>query len=351
MESSIRTLFVKQHLDLLGPRTSFKFNSGIELELLKAFQGKISLFELLLFYKADVLVVPTRVAAPWLKTLMNKPGYTQTMEETTTNIVDIYNVDLSEYDLVITHDPFLTEVKQLKERFPNTIFAYILAEHSSYQMHEIGIDYDLFLDHTLNSVDKISRLPQAINFLFPRVPKQIRNMFPFERKSIFLDYRSIGHLISGGSNNVSLELEDVNSFLSNLKFSLPIEGISKTSLQPYMFNTFNENDSIEYYSKLCRTKYFITIANRVGQAAFDAASSGCLIIGTDKSDLHKMLCHEELLMTGNITLEDLYLKINYIESNQDLQKDALKHQENFLSLYCIQHPKKIFEEACKLKRS
>ena len=36
-------------------------------------------------------------------------------------------------------------------------------------------------------------------------------------------------------------------------------------------------DSIEYYSKLTRSKYFITIANRVGQAAFDAASSGALV--------------------------------------------------------------------------
>lgn len=351
MENNLRTLFVKQHLDLLGPRTSFKFDTGIELELLKAFQGKVSLYELLLFFKADVLVTPTRVAAPWLKTLMDKPGYTQEMESTTSNIIDITEVDLSEYDLVITHDPIILEIEKLKERFPSTVFAYILAEHSSWQMHEFGINYDLFLDHTLNSVDDVVRLPQSINFLFPRVPHKLREMFPYKRESIFIDYRSVGHFISGGNNNVALDYDKAQQYLNTLNFSLPIEPLSKTSLQPYMFNSLKENDSIEYYSKLSRSKYFVTIANRVGQAAFDAASSGALVIGTEKSELHSKLCHQDALMKGNFSVEDVALKVKQFEEHPIRYQEALKHQEDFVSLYCIDHPNKIFNQAWNLKRS
>lgn len=351
MENSLRTLFVKQHLDLLGPRTSFKFETGIELELLKAFQGKVSLYELLLFFKADVLVTPTRVAAPWLKTLMDKPGYIQEMESTTTNIVDITQVDLTEYDLVITHDPIIPEIEKLKERFPSTVFAYILAEHSSWQMHEFGVNYDLFLDHTLNSVQDVVRLPQSINFLFPRVPNKLNEMFSFKKESIFIDYRSVGHFISGGNNNVALDYDKAQDFLNKLNFPLPLEPLSKTSLQPYMFNTLKENDSIQYYSKLSRSKYFVTIANRVGQAAFDAASAGALVIGTDKSELHSRLCHDAALMNGEFSVEDVALKVKQLEKDPVIYQKALKYQENFISLHCIEHPKKIFEQAWKLKTS
>ena len=351
MENKIKTLFVKQHLDLLGPRQSFTYTPGNELNLLKSFNGKVSLFELLVFFEADFAVTPSTVAAPWLKSLVDNPGYKEHMESTTFNIIDINKIDLSVYDLVITHDSFLTNIKELKEKFPDTVFAYILAEHSSWQIHELGVNYDLFLDHTLNSVDDVVRLPQAVNCLFPRVPEFIRNTFSFDKNSIFFDYRSVGHFIDNGNNNIRLTEEQVDSFFSNLVMPLPIERISKTSLQPFMLNTFNENDSEEYYRKLGRTKYFITVANRVGQAAFDAASAGALVIGTDKSELHSKLCHPEALMKGSFTLNDVKAKIDKLQKDKTLYENAFAHQERFLYSYCIEHIKNIFKKACEIKKS
>jgi len=351
LESSIKTLFVKQHLDLLGPRQSFNFIPNMELDLLKNFPGKVSLYELLVYFKADFLITPTQFAAPWLRSLIDKPGYVESLESSTSYIIDINDTDLSSYDLVISHDPIIKDIKKLKDKYPNILFAYILAEHSSYQMHEVGIDYDLFLDHTLNSVDNIVRLPQAVNFLFPRVPDTIRSMFNVKRTSVFFDYRSAGHFISKGNNNVALTTQQVDEFISNIKLPLPIEPISKTSLEPFMFNSFNENDSVEYYRKLCRTKYFVTIANRVGQAAFDAASAGALVIGTDKSELHLKLCHPDLLMKGNFTLDDVKNIIAKLESDETKYTNALNHQENFLSLSCIKHPEEIINKAWKIKTS
>lgn len=347
MESSLRTLFVKQHLDLLGPRTSFRYADGIELNLLKAFQGKVSLFELLVYFKADFLITPTVFAAPWLGTLMKMPGYTQELENTTSNIIDIANVDLSEYDLVISHDPIIPDVARLKAMFPKTIFAYILAEHSSWQMHELGMDYDLFLDHTYNSVDEIVRLPQSLNFVFPRVPEKINEMFPPSRESIFLDYRSIGYFISGGSNNVKLNYEETDRFISSLDFSLPVERLSKTSLEPYMFNTYRENDSVEYYKKLSRAKYFVSIANRVGQAAFDAASAGALVIGTKLSNLHCLLCDDTCLVEGeNININQVKDLINKIEE-ENLYEQLVEVQR--VNLVNLTSPAETLKKGLKLK--
>lgn len=347
MESTLKTLFVKQHLDLLGPRTSFGYNDGIELNILKSFQGKVSLFELLVYFKADFLVTPTKYAAPWLGTLMKMPGYVEELERTTSNIIDIGSVDLSDYDLVISHDPIIPDVGTLKSKFPNTIFAYILAEHSSWQMHELGIDYDLFLDHTYSSADNIIRLPQAFNFLFPRVPEKIREMFPPTRESIFLDYRTIGHLITNGSNNVKLDYDQTSNFISSLQFKFPIEPLSKTSLEPYMFNTFNENDSVEYYTKLSRAKYFVTIANRVGQAAFDAASAGALVIGTELSYLHTLLCDSTCLMQGEkISSSQINDLINRIEQ-EGIYDKLLEIQNSNLSK--LTSPAKMLMKGLSLK--
>ena len=353
MESKLKTLFVKQHLDLLGPRSSFNYNQSNDRDILKAFPGKVSLFELISFFEADFLISPTRVISPWMKTLMQDPDYQKELETSTTNIIDVNKVDLSKYDLVITHDPFLLEIRELKTKFPNTVFAYILAEHSSWQMHELGFDYDLYLDHTLNSVDKVVRLPQAINFLFPRVPNKIRKMFNDENTTIFFDYRTLGHFISGGSNNVALNYDEVVEYIDKVSknFPLPFEYVSQTSLKPYMFNKENENDSIKYYAKLYRSKYFVSIANRVGQAAFDAASAGALVIGTDRSALHNKLCHPIALVSGKFTEVDILNVIQKLESDKDLYDKALKHQEDFLSLSCIEHPQKIIQDACKIKRS
>ena len=350
MENNIKTLFVKQHLDLLGPRQSFKYQEGLELEILKSFPGKTSLWELLIYFKSDFLIIPTRFHSPWLTSLMDMPGYIDTLEKTTQHIMDAEGFDFSSYDLVITHDPILGPyLKDFKKKYPKTVFAYILAEHTSYQSHYWGMDYDLYLDHTLNSVDEIVRLPQSINFLFPRISSNLKKLFPTEKTNIFFDYRSIGYFISEGKNNVSLNIEEVNNFISNIDSPLPLESISETSLKPYMFNTISTNDSVEYYSKLSRSKYFVTIANRVGQAAFDAASTGTLVIGNKKSYLHNKLCYNFCLLKEPFNINDVLGLISKLESNPLLYKTALKHQQKALHSLCITHPKNIILKSLKLK--
>ena len=89
----------------------------------------------------------------------------------------------------------------------------------------------------------------------------------------------------------------------------------------------------------------------IDQAAFDAASIGSLVIGTDKSDLHRRLCHPDALMTGEFTVDDLKKKINEFETDKDKFNNAWNHQEKFLSLYCVDKPINNLKKACKIKTS
>ena len=346
----MKVLFAKQQLDLVGPRQSFAYADDHELEILRGFQGKVSLWEMLCALKADFLITPTLVQAPWLATLLAQPGYKDTMQKTTPQVINPNEFDFGAYDVVITHDSFLgLQIDALKAKFPKTVFAYLLAEHSSWQMHRIGYKYDLYLDHTLESVDDVVRLPQAVNFLFPRIPNKVRELFQQDKTSAFLDYRTLGYFIGKGSNNFLLTEDKVNKFYDKLKLNIPIERISNVSMKPFMFDQVPNNDSIEYYSKLCRTKYFFTVANRVGQAAFDAASANCIVFGNSKSKLHKLLCHPFTLMEEEIKIEHIKDAINTLENDQKLCMEILDHQNEYLYKTCVEHPINVFKKALELK--
>jgi len=336
----------------MGPRTSYRWSEGIEKSILNGITGKTSLWEMLCYFKADFFITPTKFITPLVDTMVKKPGFVDNMRATTKNVIDYNQVDFSEYDLVITHDPIITNIQEIKKKYPKTIFAYIAIEHSVWQVHRYGFYYDLYLDHTLwSEVEDVVRLPQAINFLFPRIPETIKELFPYKKESVFFDYRSIGYFVGEGSNNYGLSNEEVDNFYKKLPSNYKLEKVSELSLQSYMFNESKKNDSIEFYSKLARSRYFITVANRVGQAAFDAASAGALVIGTDKSELHRKLCHKDALMSGEFTLENVIDKLNDLENDKQKYDNALKFQENFLNYYCVEHPKKIFNQAWKIKTS
>ena len=357
MENDLKILFLKQAHDNLGPKSSYGYNENISaLELLNHFNGKTSLFETLLYYKCDFVIIPTKLVSPWLQTLLQLPNYQKYLEENTESVIEPTHINFDEYDVVITHDPILHPyINDLKDKYKNTVFSYIAVEHSSWQIHQHGFEYDLWLDHTLNSVWDISRLPQAINYIFPRTPELVQSMFNEEKESIFIDYRSYGYFISNGNNNVAITPNQIDEFNKNFNLSfieyadIPIELISETSLKPYMFVT-DANDSIEFYKKMNRAKYFVTIANRVGQSAFDAASMGCLVIGNSQSKIHKLICHSDCLMDGDFTYKDVLQLIEKIELDSDYYDMLLLNQSKNLQKYGVDYDMDMFKKAVELKR-
>ena len=66
----MKFLFLKQHMDLVGPRTSYSYNEDLKpQDLLSHFKSKTSMYETLLYYKCDFVILTTRTNSPWLQTL------------------------------------------------------------------------------------------------------------------------------------------------------------------------------------------------------------------------------------------------------------------------------------------
>jgi hypothetical protein len=353
----MRTLFIKQQHDFNGPWTSYKFEDGIEKEILSTFQAKAYLYETLLYFKADVAIIPTKLSSPWLDKFLQNNDYVNFVDANV-NGLDVTSLDLSEYDLIISHDPVLYPyIKQIKKQYPNILLAYILAEHTSWQMHQLGLDYDLYLDHTLELANDIVRLPQSVNFSFPRVPDVIRRLFNNVKDKIQWDYRSINYFVVNDilkDNNLDRDgyfasKEQVETFYNSFNTTLSIIKINDKTFVPYMLDFSNQGECIEYYNNLSQTKYFITVANRVGQASADAASAGCIVFGNKLSKTHSILCHPFTLMENEFSNQDVLDKINQLELNQALQQEILSYQDNQLKQYFIDRPKDILEKAIQLK--
>jgi hypothetical protein len=355
--NQIRTLFVKQQHDFSGPWSSYTFEEGIEKEILNTFHSKVSLYEMLLYFKADVAIIPTQINSPWLNRFLSNKEYVDFVNNNV-NGINLFELDLSKYDLIISHDPILYPyLSHIKKQYPNIILAYILAEHTSWQMHQLGLDYDLYLDHTLELANDIVRLPQSINFPFPRVPDTLRNLFNNDKDKIQYDYRSINYFVVNDllkDNNLdkdgySSTKEQVETFYNSFNTPLDIIKISDKTFVPFMFDLSNQDECVEYYNNLSKTKYFITIANRVGQAAADAASSGAIVFGNKLSKIHSMLCHPFTLMENNFNNQDVLDKINQLELDITLQQDILSYQDNQLKKYFIDRPKNILMKTLQIK--
>ena len=81
MENDLKILFLKQAHDNLGPKSSYGYNENISaLELLNHFNGKTSLFETLLYYKCDFVIIPTKLVSPWLQTTIDTDANRRPLE-------------------------------------------------------------------------------------------------------------------------------------------------------------------------------------------------------------------------------------------------------------------------------
>ena len=154
MNNDLKVLYIKQAYDSTGPFQSYGWDDDITpLDMLNEFYGKTYQFETLLYYKCDFIIIPSSVVSPWLRTKLSIDGYKEHIEQNVKVVIDPKQIDYSKYDVVITHDPILhPHIIELKNQYKNTLFTYIIAEHTSWQMHQHGFEYDLWLDHTLNSV-------------------------------------------------------------------------------------------------------------------------------------------------------------------------------------------------------
>lgn len=391
----MKTLFVKQSLDHHGPWSSFKYAKGKEDKILKLFKTKIYMFETILALEADVAIIPTtdihHKTTPWLQShLKNIPDYGLCMKQHTHGIIDEGKIDFGKYDLVISNDPCLVMIEELQKVYPNTVFAYILAEHTSFQVQQRNaVHYDLMLDHLLTStydveIQKERSIDHSlaeyelggnehlkffydmlevyyrkdsssrnINFILMRDREKIQNLFPCKVKdSIYFDFRSLSRFLGDKVNDIS----EVNKVIDKVKEKLPdyeiIHNAGHAS-KPYLFhNPPVDDEPKEYYESIARSKYFVSIDGRVGQAIGESCSLGCISLGSKISPTHKVALHEKTLFdTIPTSIDEVVDLIVEIESDEELQSKILKHQNEMIDYHFNKQIKDMFAKAIKIKRN
>ena len=124
MESTLKTLYLKQAHDSTGPFQSYAWDDSITaMDMLQQFFGKTYQFETLLYYKCDFIIIPTKQNSPWLQTKLSIDGYKKHIDENVKHVIELTKIDYGKYDVVITHDPILHPyIQQLKETYKSTLF-------------------------------------------------------------------------------------------------------------------------------------------------------------------------------------------------------------------------------------
>lgn len=324
----MKVLFLKDFRDFAGPNIPFDFEEKVFSKILNLFKGKVYLFELLIFFRADFKITDFGYYQDWIKDSNSSYSFK--------DFIQINKINFDLYDLVISHNPIKKDIlEKLKLLHPSVLFAFISAEHKYWKNHIHGLEYDLFLDHTQSSSGSLdSNYPFDINYVFSRVPEKIRTLGEKSTNNIYFDNRTLT-LLKLDEEKIDFELKK-NKTLKNFRICLP----DKRAFEDWFLLKNNLRDN--YYEKLVESAYFVSVDNRVGQAAFDAASAGSLVIGNKNSKLHNLICNDICLLEV-ISLSEVLRVITIIEEN-NLYSSLLKTQEKNLNKNVIEKDMLFFNQ-------
>ena len=324
----MKALILKDYRDFNGPNISFNFEQKNFHEILNLFKAKVSQFELLIFFRADFKITDFGYHQDWIKDSKSK-YYSE-------DFILINKINFDFYDIIITWNPIRADIlENIKLLHPNVLFAFTSSEHKYWKNHINGLGYDLFLDHTQSSLARPnSKYPFDINYIFSRVPEKIRILGEKSSDVIYFDNRTL-ILLKLNDKKINIELKK-HKYLKNFRINLP----DKRAFENWFLSKNNCRDN--YYEKLVDSAYFISVDNRVGQAAFDAASAGSLVIGNKNSKLHNLICNEICLLKV-ISLDEVLRVITIIEEN-NLYSSLFKNQEKKLNKNVIEKDMLFFNQ-------
>lgn len=286
---------------------------------------------------ADVMIV--NVGPEWYlkKYELEKKSfwlYRSQMQNNRPKIPKIRDINFSNYDIVLTSNPYIPEdiIKSCK-----TVFGYWDYINPPKLKQPCG-GYDLQLNH-LEGPDELISLPQMVFFHYPASPT-IRAKFDYiEKKEIYTDVRTL-------NENPNFQISDLS--INNMQATLPQR----------MKNGY------KYYQLLSACKYLIYIRNGhggSGQMAIELAALGSIIIGYHWAKPFALIvhpfckinptCSEKKFPFGSNGYTDInYLKsiILKIESDNLLYKEIIDYQ-NAVILKMFNNCKNILEKAISIK--
>ena len=345
----MKTAIIKQIYDAQGPWSSVKWQDTDPEKIFDIWPATITFWGIACLLKADWYVVSQgKLKSDYVTDILKNSARARIMEKYTKNVVDIKDIPLDDYDLVITLDPILEIPRPTK-----TLFAYFVPEHWD-RLYSMSLskplgNFDLFLAVMLDSQPELVKLPQSVSFPYPCDPDITRSFFQSDEKeeAVWAEWRLLCAMGMTSSWNESAEkavkrLEDL--------IKIPVRYKGNFNKTPFgISDPPSWRDAVDYLKAISRCKYYIAAGrySGPGQGVREAASLGCICIGEQDKLYHRMVCHPDCLCFDMVSMPQI---LKRLISSTALQQSALDYQNKALKQKFASEPLALLEKAVKMKQ-
>ncbi len=345
----MKVAIIKQIYDAQGPWASVKWQDTNPSKIFDIWPGTITFWGLACLLKADWYVAKQgKLKSDYVLDILKNQPRARLMEKYTTNVVDIKDIPLDEYDLVITLDPILEVPKKSK-----TVFAYFVPEHWD-RLYNQSIEkplgnFDLFLAVMLDTRPQLLTLPQSVSFPYPFDATVIADMFPsVEKKEVaWAEWRLLSAL--GMTRMWSQNAEVAVKRLENI-IKIPVYQKGNFNKTPFgLSDPPSWRDALAYLGELNQCKYYIAVGrySGPGQGIREAAALGLICIGEQDKLYHQMICHPKLLCPDMVSMPNI---LKEVIASPVLQKEALDYQKRALEQKFAKEPLELLQKAVQMKK-
>ncbi len=360
----MKVAIVKQIYDAQGPWSSIKWQDTDPAKIFDIWPGTITFWGLACLLKADWYVVGQgKLVSDYVADILKNIPRAKIMEKYTTNVVNVKDIPVDEYDLVITLDPILEIPKKSK-----TLFAYFVPEHWD-RLYNQSIEnplgnFDLFLAVMLDSNSTLKTLPQSVSFPYPFDVKALQSIFPqtgvpaepatlasrpVEKKEVaWAEWRLLSALGMTKMWNDSAE-----KAVKRLEKVIGIPVYQKGNFNKTPFGITDPpswKDALVYLGELNQCKYYIAVGrySGPGQGIREAAALGLICIGEQDKLYHQMVCHPKLLCPDMVSMPKI---LKELIASPALQKEALDYQNKALEQKFTKEPLELLKKAVAIKQA
>lgn len=352
----MKVAIVKQIYDAQGPWASVKWQDTTPAKIFDVWPGTITFWGLACLLKADWYVVNQgKLVSDYIADIWKNKPRTNIMEKYTTHVVDIKDIPLDDYDLVITLDPILEIPASSADRprKSKTVFAYFVPEHWD-RLYNRSIEkplgnFDLFLAVMLDSKSVLAQLPQSVSFPYPFDIRAIRSIFPVVEKKevVWAEWRLLSAM-----GMTRMWSDSAERAVKRLEKVIGIPVYQKGSFNKTPFGITDPpswKDALQYLGELNQCKYYIAVGrySGPGQGIREAAALGLICIGEQDKLYHQMVCHPKLLCKDMVSMPKI---LKELVVSPQLQKEALEYQYKALEQKFAKEPLELLKKAVAMKQ-
>jgi len=341
---------IKEQADPFGPWSSVRYPAERPELLLSRWPFKSAYFEMTTLLQADWYIIPQQDPRSWFarRVALYAPERQRLFDAYVTGITALSSIPLDAYDVILCFNPMIRPPRASK-----ALFTYFLHEHVDplypRSLKRVRFGFDLFLDHLMHSAPEVFSLPQSLRFPYLRNPKLVRSVAGVSKEdAVWLDAKTV--MWMSGDSSLWTDRSERSAHELSGRWGLPLR------VRRQLYRGFwriedppRWTDALEYLADLGKCRYFVSLSTGgAGQALTDAASLGCICIGSDKLAYHRMVCHPVLLCRDMGQAEH---RLRQVIRSPQLQQEVVDWQNRMLEARFAQEPLALLERAVRLKQS